>query len=105
MIGPTGPLSPCVSFPGRLPTAAIQFGSVLLAARTSGSPSAAGLTGGALAPGQVACGPLVGRRADPHGRRRAVLASLAAASAAAAVTCAIALHARVSDRPDAAPSG
>lgn len=73
VIGLTGPLLPVVSFLGRLPTATIQFGSVLLVARTSGSLSAAGLTGGALALGQVACGPLVGRLADRHGQRTVVL--------------------------------
>ncbi|MGW4542467.1 MFS transporter [Streptomyces chartreusis] len=73
MIGLTGPLLPVVSFPARLPTATIQFGSVLLLARTSGSLAAAGLTGGALAVGQVVCGPLVGRLADRHGRRAVVL--------------------------------
>lgn len=74
VIGLTGPLLPVVSFLGRLPTATIQFGSVLLVARTSGSLTAAGLTGGALALGQVACGPLVGRLADRHGQRTVVLA-------------------------------
>ncbi|MEG3626915.1 MFS transporter [Streptomyces poriticola] len=86
MIGLTGPLLPAVSFLGRLPTATVQFGSVLLVARTSGSPAAAGLTGGALAVGQVACGPLVGRLADRHGQRTVVLAlSLANALAIAAL--------------------
>lgn len=73
VIGLTGPLLPAVSFPGRLPTATIQFGSVLLVARTSDSLAAAGLTGGALALGQVTCGPLVGRLADRHGQRTVVL--------------------------------
>jgi MFS family permease len=73
VIGLTGPLLPVVSFLARLPTATIQFGCVLLVARTSGSPAAAGLTGGALAAGQVSCGPLVGRLADRHGRRTVVL--------------------------------
>ncbi|MER6349616.1 MFS transporter [Streptomyces sp. NPDC001595] len=73
VVGLTGPLLPVVSFLGRLPTATIQFGSVLLVARTSGSLTVAGLTGGALALGQVACGPLVGRLADRHGQRRVVL--------------------------------
>ncbi|GAA3786213.1 hypothetical protein GCM10022403_021270 [Streptomyces coacervatus] len=86
VIGLTGPLLPVVSFLGRLPTATIQFGSVLLVARTSGSLAAAGLTGGALAIGQVACGPLVGRLADRHGQRTVVLAfSLANAVAIAAL--------------------
>ncbi|GHI02438.1 hypothetical protein AQI88_13900 [Streptomyces cellostaticus] len=86
VIGLTGPLLPGVSFLGRLPTATIQFGSVLLVARTSGSPAAAGLTGGALALGQVACGPLVGRLADRHGQRTVVLVfSLANALAVAAL--------------------
>ncbi|WP_063763549.1 hypothetical protein [Streptomyces sp. NRRL S-646] len=58
---------------------------MLLVARTSGSPAAAGLTGGAPA-GQVACGPLVGQLADRHGRRTVVLAfSLANAAAIAAL--------------------
>ncbi|MEU6253689.1 MFS transporter [Streptomyces sp. NPDC047043] len=88
VIGLTGPLLPVVSFLGRLPTATIQFGSVLLVARTSGSPAAAGLTGGALALGQVACGPLVGRLADRHGQRTVVLAfSLTNALAITALTC------------------
>ncbi|MFG3015368.1 MFS transporter [Streptomyces cinerochromogenes] len=86
VIGLTGPLLPCVSFLGRLPTATIQFGSVLLVARTSGSLGAAGVTGGALALGRVACGPLVGRLADRHGQRPVVLAfSLANALAVAAL--------------------
>ncbi|WP_333761669.1 hypothetical protein [Streptomyces sp. IBSBF 2390] len=86
MIGLTGPLLPCVSFLGRLPTATVRFGSVLLVARTSGSLSAAGVTGGAPALGQVACGPLVGRLADRHGQRVVVLAfSLANALAVAAL--------------------
>ncbi|MFC7014766.1 MFS transporter [Streptomyces viridiviolaceus] len=86
VIGLTGPLLPAVSFLGRLPTATVQFGSVLLVARTSGSLAAAGLTGGALAVGQVACGPLVGRLADRHGQRTVVLVfSLANALAIAAL--------------------
>lgn len=86
VIGLTGPLLPGVSFLGRLPTATIQFGSVLLVARTSGSLAAAGLTGGALAIGQVVCGPLVGRLADRHGQRAVVLAfSLANALAITAL--------------------
>lgn len=86
VIGLTGPLLPAVSFLGRLPTATIQFGSVLLVARTSGSLAAAGLTGGALAIGQVSCGPLVGRLADRHGQRTVVLVfSLANAVAIAAL--------------------
>ncbi|WP_411292792.1 MFS transporter [Streptomyces sp. FBKL.4005] len=86
VIGLTGPLLPCVSFLGRLPTATVQFGSVLLVARTSGSLGAAGLTGGALALGQVAGGPLVGRLADRHGQRPVVLAlSLANGLAVAAL--------------------
>ncbi|MFD8273545.1 MFS transporter, partial [Streptomyces flaveolus] len=86
VVGLSGPLLPVVSFLGRLPTATIQFGSVLLVARTSGSLAAAGLTGGALAVGQVACGPLVGRLADRHGQRTVVLLfSLANALAIAAL--------------------
>lgn len=84
VLGLTGPLLPVMSFLARLPTATVQFGSVLLVARTSGSLAAAGLTGGALAVGQVACGPLVGRLADRHGQRTVVLAfSLANALAIA----------------------
>ncbi|MEU6506352.1 MFS transporter [Streptomyces sp. NPDC046942] len=86
VIALTGPLLPCVSFLGRLPTATVQFGSVLLIARTSGSLSAAGLTGGALALGQVVCGPVVGRLADRRGQRRVVVAfSLANALAVASL--------------------
>ncbi|MFF4801458.1 MFS transporter [Streptomyces sp. NPDC001351] len=89
VIGLTGPLLPVMSFLGRLPTATIQFGSVLLVARTNGSLAAAGLTGGALAAGQVACGPLVGRLADRRGQRTVVLAfSLANAAAIAALVAA-----------------
>ncbi|KOV69288.1 MFS transporter [Streptomyces sp. MMG1121] len=91
VIALTGPLLPCVSFLGRLPTATIQFGSVLLVARTSGSLSAAGLTGGALALGQVACGPVVGRLADRHGQRRVVLAFSLANAVAVTVLVAGAL--------------
>jgi len=78
VIALTGPLLPVLSFLARLPTATVQFGSVLLVVRTSGSLTAAGLTGGALALGQVACGPLVGRLADRHGQRRVVVAFSAA---------------------------
>ncbi|MGV9350107.1 MFS transporter [Streptomyces spiralis] len=86
VIGLTGPWLPVLSFLGRLPTATVQFGSVLLVARTSGSLAAAGLTGGAHALGQVACGPLVGRLADRHGRRTVVLVlSLADAAEIAAL--------------------
>ncbi|MEU9048877.1 MFS transporter [Streptomyces sp. NPDC048384] len=89
VIGLTGPLLPVMSFLARLPTATIQFGSVLLVARTSGSLAAAGLTGGALAVGQVACGPLVGRLADRHGQRTVVLVfSLANAVAIAGLVAA-----------------
>ncbi|MFD0002210.1 MFS transporter [Streptomyces sp. NPDC127178] len=89
VIGLTGPLLPVMSFLARLPTATIQFGSVLLVARTSGSLAAAGLTGGALAVGQVACGPLVGRLADRHGQRTVVLIfSLANAVAIAGLVAA-----------------
>ncbi|MEU5086246.1 MFS transporter [Streptomyces sp. NPDC021356] len=88
VIGLTGPLLPVVSFLGRLPTATIQFGSVLLVARTSDSLAAAGLTGGALALGQVSCGPLVGRLADRHGQRTVVL--LFASANALAVTALVA---------------
>ncbi|MEU6419951.1 hypothetical protein [Streptomyces spiralis] len=86
VIGLTGPWLPVLSFLGRLPTATVQFGSVLLVARTSGSLAAAGLTGGALALGQAACGPLVGRLADRHGQRTVVhVLSLADAAAIAAL--------------------
>ncbi|MEU8993014.1 MFS transporter [Streptomyces sp. NPDC048558] len=89
VIGLTGPLLPVMSFLARLPTATIQFGSVLLVARTSGSLAAAGLTGGALAVGQVACGPLVGRLADRYGQRTVVLVfSLANAVAIAGLVAA-----------------
>ncbi|MEU8681684.1 MFS transporter [Streptomyces sp. NPDC048611] len=70
-----GPLLPVVSFLGRLPTAMCQFGSLLLVAETSGSLTTAGLVGGALAAGQTAGGPLLGRLADRHGQRTVVLAA------------------------------
>ncbi|WP_043266759.1 MFS transporter [Streptomyces sp. CT34] len=70
-----GPLLPVVSFLGRLPTAMCQLGSLLLVAETSGSLTTAGLVGGALAAGQTAAGPLIGRLADRHGQRPVVLAA------------------------------
>ncbi|RFU83370.1 MFS transporter [Streptomyces triticagri] len=74
MLRITGPLLPVVSFLGRLPTAMIQMGSVLLVTETSGSLAVGGVTGCALALGQVALGPLVGRLADRRGQRTVVLA-------------------------------
>ncbi len=73
MIGLTGALLPAVSFLGRLPTATIQMGSVLLVAETSGSLGTGGAVGCALALGQVAMGPYLGRLADRRGQRRVVL--------------------------------
>ncbi|MEI5132891.1 MFS transporter [Streptomyces libani] len=70
-----GPMLPVLSFLGRLPTAMCQFGSLLLVAETSGSLATAGLVGGALAAGQTAGGPLLGRLADRHGQRPVVLAA------------------------------
>ncbi|WP_369263281.1 MFS transporter [Streptomyces sp. R35] len=89
----TGAALPVVSFLARLPTATIQFGSVLLVARTSGSLGTAGLVGGALAVGQVVCGPLVGRLADRHGQRTVVLVfSFANALAIAALVTGALTH-------------
>ncbi|MZD09600.1 MFS transporter [Streptomyces sp. SID5785] len=83
----TGPVLPVVSFLGRLPVAVIQFGSVLLVTRTSGSLATGGTVACALALGQVALGPFVGRRADRHGQRPVVLVcSLLNALAIAAYT-------------------
>ncbi|SDJ62151.1 MFS transporter [Streptomyces indicus] len=73
VIGRTGALLPAVSFLGRLPTATIQMGSVLLVAETSGSLGTGGAVGCALALGQVAMGPYLGRLADRLGQRRVVL--------------------------------
>ncbi|WP_199546893.1 MFS transporter [Streptomyces sp. N35] len=73
VIGLTGALLPAVSFLGRLPTATIQMGSVLLVAETSGSLGTAGAVGCALALGQVAMGPYLGRLADRRGQRPVVL--------------------------------
>nr|WP_308800934.1 MFS transporter [Streptomyces polyasparticus] len=73
MIGLTGALLPAVSFLGRLPTATIQMGSVLLVAETSGSLGTGGAVGCALALGQVAMGPYLGRLADRRGQRPVVL--------------------------------
>ncbi|MFD4629244.1 MFS transporter [Streptomyces sp. NPDC058284] len=70
----TGVLLPVVSFLGRLPVAMIQFGSVLLVAETSGSLATGGIVACALALGQVALGPYVGRLADRRGQRPVVLA-------------------------------
>lgn len=74
VIAVTGRLLPVVSFLGRLPVAVIQFGSVLLVTRTSGSLATGGTVACALALGQVAMGPFVGRLADRRGQRPVVLA-------------------------------
>ncbi len=71
----SGPVLPVVSFLGRLPTAMCRLGSLLLVARTSGSPATAGLVGGALAAGQTVGGPLLGRLADRYGQRPVVPAA------------------------------
>ncbi|MFH9072649.1 MFS transporter [Streptomyces alboflavus] len=70
----TGAALPVVSFLGRLPVAVIQFGSVLLVSRTSGSIATGGAVACALALGQVTAGPFVGRLADRRGQRPVVLA-------------------------------
>ncbi|WP_372345434.1 MFS transporter [Streptomyces sp. KL116D] len=80
----TGRLLPLVSFLGRLPVAVIQFGSVLLVTRTSGSLATGGTVACALALGQVAMGPFVGRLADRRGQRPVVLAFALANSLAVA---------------------
>ncbi|MEV3854847.1 MFS transporter [Streptomyces sp. NPDC050095] len=74
VIAVTGRLLPLVSFLGRLPVAVIQFGSVLLVTRTSGSLATGGTVACALALGQVAMGPFVGRLSDRRGQRPVVLA-------------------------------
>ncbi|MGY0491072.1 MFS transporter [Streptomyces sp. WG-D5] len=74
VLAATGRPLPVVSFLGRLPVAVIQFGSVLLVTRTSGSLATGGVVACALALGQVAMGPFVGRLADRHGQRPVVLA-------------------------------
>ncbi|WP_204327988.1 MFS transporter [Streptomyces aureoverticillatus] len=81
----TGAALPVVSFLGRLPVAVIQFGSVLLVSRTSGSIATGGAVACALALGQVSAGPFVGRLADRRGQRPVVLvfAALNALSIAA----------------------
>ncbi|MFC7302900.1 MFS transporter [Streptomyces monticola] len=73
VIGLSGALLPVISFLGRLPTAVIQMGSVLLVTETSGSLATGGVVACALALGQVATGPLVGRLADRRGQRNVVL--------------------------------
>ncbi|MGW6747748.1 MFS transporter [Streptomyces sp. NPDC055006] len=73
VLGATGTLLPVISFFGRLPVAVIQFGSVLLITRTSGSLATGGTVACALALGQVAMGPVVGRLADRRGQRSVVL--------------------------------
>ncbi|MFD3475706.1 MFS transporter [Streptomyces sp. NPDC058695] len=73
VLGVTGVLLPVISFLGRLPVAVIQFGSVLLITRTSGSLATGGTVACALALGQVAMGPVVGRLADRRGQRSVVL--------------------------------
>jgi MFS family permease len=73
VLGATGTLLPVISFLGRLPVAVIQFGSVLLITRTSGSLATGGTVACALALGQVAMGPVVGRLADRRGQRSVVL--------------------------------
>ncbi|MFI5659081.1 MFS transporter [Streptomyces sp. NPDC051684] len=74
VLAATGRPLPVVSFLGRLPVAVIQFGSVLLVTRTSGSLATGGVVACALALGQVAMGPFVGRLADRRGQRTVVLA-------------------------------
>ncbi|MFI7383901.1 MFS transporter [Streptomyces sp. NPDC049813] len=87
VIAVTGRLLPVVSFLGRLPVAVIQFGSVLLVTRTSGSLATGGTVACALALGQVAMGPSVGRLADRRGQRPVVLVlALLNAAAIAAYT-------------------
>ncbi|MFJ9175554.1 MFS transporter [Streptomyces sp. NPDC102360] len=73
VLAATGRPLPVVSFLGRLPVAVIQFGSVLLVTRTSGSLATGGVVACALALGQVAVGPFVGRLADRRGQRPVVL--------------------------------
>ncbi|MFF1685361.1 MULTISPECIES: MFS transporter [unclassified Streptomyces] len=73
VLGATGALLPVISFFGRLPLAVILFGSVLLVTRTSGSLATGGTVACALALGQVAMGPVVGRLADRRGQRSVVL--------------------------------
>ncbi|MGW0736021.1 MFS transporter [Streptomyces sp. NPDC002851] len=85
VIGLSGALLPVISFLGRLPTAMIQLGSVLLVTRTSGSLATGGVVGCALALGQVSMGPFVGRLADRHGQRPVVLAFSALNAVAIAV--------------------
>ncbi|WP_223777509.1 MFS transporter [Streptomyces sp. 135] len=90
VIAMTGPLLPVISFFGRLPVAMIQFGSVLLVTETSGSLATGGVVACALALGQVALGPYVGRLADRHGQRAVVLAfSLVNAVAIAVYTAGV----------------
>ncbi|MCX3062740.1 MFS transporter [Streptomyces beihaiensis] len=84
VIAVTGVLLPVVSFLARLPVAVIQFGSVLLVTRTSGSLATGGTVACALALGQVATGPFVGRLADRCGQRPVVLALALLDSAAIA---------------------
>ncbi|MGP3774906.1 MFS transporter [Streptomyces sp. SDT5-1] len=74
VLAATGRALPVVSFLGRLPVAVIQFGSVLLVTRTSGSLATGGVVACGLALGQVAMGPFVGRLADRRGQRPVVLA-------------------------------
>lgn len=81
----TGPLLPVISFLGRLPVAIIQFGSVLLIHETSGSLATGGIVACALALGQVAMGPYVGRLADRLGQRSVVIAFSLANAVALAV--------------------
>ncbi|WP_246234330.1 MFS transporter [Streptomyces boluensis] len=73
VIGLSGALLPVISFLGRLPTAIIQMGSVLMVTRTSGSLATGGAVACALALGQVSMGPFVGRLADRRGQRPVVL--------------------------------
>ncbi|MEU6843251.1 MFS transporter [Streptomyces sp. NPDC046716] len=85
VLAATGRPLPAVSFLGRLPVAVIQFGSVLLVTRTSGSLATGGTVACALALGQVAMGPFVGRLADRRGQRPVVLAFALANSLAIAL--------------------
>ncbi|MYW64150.1 MFS transporter [Streptomyces sp. SID8379] len=92
VIAVTGWALPVVSFLGRLPVAVIQFGSVLLVTRTSGSLATGGTVACALALGQVAMGPFVGRLADRRGQRPVVLAFALLNSLAIALYTLAALH-------------
>ncbi|MET9534868.1 MFS transporter [Streptomyces sp. NPDC006649] len=70
-----GPWLPAVAFLGRMPAAMCPIGTLLLVGTETGSIGDASLVSGALALGEAAGGPVVGRLADRRGQRTVILAA------------------------------